>query len=165
MPPWHSISFAVESSGALSIVTREDVDPGHALECCYIISTDDRVSVRLRETHLGDGRVGTDRDSDRVLCRDVPSPALQEARRWPPRSHRSRAGQVAALRTALELHLRHLGGASPGPAVQPAVAVGRARRSLRSLSRPPLNASIVRPRAAPGTRQLQPRVGQNPAKR
>ena len=30
-------------------------------------------------------------------------------------------------------------------AAQPAVAVGRTRRSLRSLSRPPLNASIVRP--------------------
>ena len=52
MPPWHTISFTVESSGALSIVTREDVDPAHALECCYIISTDDRVSVRIRETHL-----------------------------------------------------------------------------------------------------------------
>lgn len=115
MPPWHSISFAVESSGALSIVTREDVDPGHALECCYIISTDDRVSVRLRETHLGDGRVGTDRDSTGTLS-DVPSPALQEARRWLPEAiDRARVG--SALRTALELHLRHLGGASPGPAV------------------------------------------------
>src|SRR5204863_3101760 len=33
-------------------------------------------------------------------------------------------------------------------AAQPAVAVGRARRSLRSLSRPPLNASIVGQTAA-----------------
>jgi hypothetical protein len=73
MPPWHSICFTVESSGALSIVTREDVDPGHALECCYTIAADDRVSVRIRETHLGDGRVGTDRDSAGTLS-DVPSP-------------------------------------------------------------------------------------------
>ena len=84
MPPWHSISFAAESSGGLSIVTREDVDRGHTLECCYIISTDDRVSVRIRETHLGDGRAGKDRDSAGTLL-DVPSPALQEARRWLPK--------------------------------------------------------------------------------
>jgi len=94
MPPWHSISFTVESSGALSIVTREDVDPGHALECCYIISTDDRVSVRIRETHLGDGRVGTDRGSAGTLS-DVPSPALQEARRWFPEAiDRARVGSA-----------------------------------------------------------------------
>ena len=39
MPSWNSISFTVESSGALSIVTREDIDPGHELECYYLISS------------------------------------------------------------------------------------------------------------------------------
>jgi hypothetical protein len=106
MTTWNSISFTVESSGALSIVTREDVDKGHALECCYTISLDDSVSVRIRETHQSAYNVEADRDLAGALS-DVPPPAVQEALRW-LREAIAGARVGSALRAALELHLGHL---------------------------------------------------------
>jgi hypothetical protein len=64
MPRWYSIAVSIERSGALSIVTREDVDPGHQMECRYVVFDREPLSVSIREVHAGhvisdDSRSGT----------------------------------------------------------------------------------------------------------
>jgi hypothetical protein len=108
MPRWYSIAVSIERSGALSIVTREDVDPGHQMECRYVVFDREPLSVSIREVHAG--HVISD-DSRSGTLADVPSAAVDEARGWISETI-ARTPDGSALRGALERHALRLSGAT-----------------------------------------------------
>jgi hypothetical protein len=104
MPRWHSITVSIEPSGTLSIATREDIDPGHELECRYLVFDEEPLSVRIREIHTG--HVTSDGSRAGTLA-DVPPGAIHEARGWISETIAG-APEGSGLRRALERHALRL---------------------------------------------------------
>jgi len=106
VPHLNSLSFGIEPSGDLSIVTSEDVDPGHQLHCRYVVSIDEAAAVRIVETDVGDASVARERLSQGAIS-DIPVSVVEAAGAWLTEAI-ERAPVGSALRTALETHLEHL---------------------------------------------------------